>query len=365
MNRILARCVPLVLMALLCFPAHGFCAGGKEKVLLDTDMVEMFDDGVALAMLAKDPKIELMGVTTVTGNSWVEEGTAWAARQIELLGEKIPVAAGASLPMRPGRHALFPKERELFGRGQDTWVGSFGHPAPASWQAFYKEHYGADPKFTLDRRHGSDFIIDAVRANPHEITIAAIGPCTNLALAIIKAPDIVPLVKRVVYMGGSFFKPGNVTPAAEFNWWADPEAAQIALRAPFAEQIIFGLDVCEKVIFTKDNYDRLLKVMGSGPQSDMLKKTFLGQSFSKDPHFSFFVWDVLVAAAIIDPSLITSEKLLPVDMNTQFGVSYGQSLAFEGQAPLGTQKARIILDVDKKRFWDMVCDGKYWTGKKN
>ena len=311
------------------------------------------------------PKIELVGVTTVTGNSWVEEGTAWAARQIEHLGEKIPVAAGASLPMRPGRHALFPKERELFGRGQDTWVGSFGHPEPASWQAFYKEHYGADPKFTLDRRHGSDFIIDAVRANPHEITIAAIGPCTNLALAIIKAPDIVPLVKRVVYMGGSFFKPGNVTPAAEFNWWADPEAAQIALRAPFAEQIIFGLDVCEKVIFTKDNYDRLLKVMGSGPQSDMLKKTFLGQSFAKDPHFSFFVWDVLVAAAIIDPSIITSEKLLPVDMNTQFGVSYGQSLAFEGQAPLGTQKARIILDVDKKRFWDMVCDGKYWTGKKN
>lgn len=206
MNRILARCVPLVLMALLCFPAHGFCAGGKEKVLLDTDMVEMFDDGVALAMLAKDPKIELVGVTTVTGNSWVEKGTAWAARQIELLGEKIPVAAGASLPMRPGRHALFPKERELFGRGQDTWVGSFGHPEPASWQAFYKEHYGTDPKFTLDRRHGSDFIIDAVRANPHEITIAAIGPCTNLALAIIKAPDIVPLVKRVVYMGGSFFQ---------------------------------------------------------------------------------------------------------------------------------------------------------------
>ena len=137
MNRILSHCVPLVLMALLCFPAHGFCAGGKEKVLLDTDMVEMFDDGVALAMLAKDPKIELVGVTTVTGNSWVEEGTAWAARQIEHLGEKIPVAAGASLPMRPGRHALFPKERELFGRGQDTWVGSFGHPAPASWQAFY------------------------------------------------------------------------------------------------------------------------------------------------------------------------------------------------------------------------------------
>lgn len=75
-------------MALLCFPAHGFCAGGKEKVLLDTDMVEMFDDGVALAMLAKDPKIELVGVTTVTGNSWVEEGRPGPRVRLSTLAKK-------------------------------------------------------------------------------------------------------------------------------------------------------------------------------------------------------------------------------------------------------------------------------------
>ena len=78
-----------------------------------------------------------------------------------------------------------------------------------------------------------DFIIEEVRKHPGELTIVEIGPCSNLALAVLKAPDIVPLIKRVIFMGGSFFKPGNVTPTAEFNWWFDPEAARIVVRTPF------------------------------------------------------------------------------------------------------------------------------------
>ena len=157
----------------------------KEKVLLDTDMVEMFDDGVALVM------------------------------------------QGMRYPLRPQRHELFEMERAQFGMGHDAWLGSIGRPEPTSWLEFYKKHYKSEPKFKPLDIHAVNFIIDTIRANPHEVTIAAIGPCTNLAAAIRMAPDIVPLVKRVVYMGGAFFQPGNVTPAAEFNWWIDPEAAQI------------------------------------------------------------------------------------------------------------------------------------------
>lgn len=337
-------------------------AHAKEKVLLDTDMVEAFDDGVAMVMLANAPGIELVGVTTVTGNSWVQDGTAWAIRQLEAEGRTdIPVAAGLEYPLRPQRHLNFEQERKANGMGHDAWLGSFGYPQPESWQAFYKKHYGKEPTARPVDKHAVDFIIDTVRADPGQITIAAIGPCGNLALAIRKAPDIIPLIKRVVYMGGAFFRPGNVTPAAEFNWWFDPEAARMTVRAPFKEQIVLGLDVCEKVVFRRENYDRLLTTLGTGEQGRILRSTFVGKSFEKDPAFTHFVWDVLVAAVIIDPTLITSEVTCLVDVNDALGLSYGQSLAYPKTGPEGSQKARIVLDVDQKRFWDMLNDTTYWA----
>ena len=200
-----------------------------------------------------------------------------------------------------------------------------------------------------------------MRANPGEITIAAIGPCGNLAAAVRQAPDIVPLIKRVVYMGGAFYQPGNVTPTAEFNWWFDPEAAKIALRTPFNEQIIVGLDVSEKVVFTKAHYDRLLKSLGQSKQADMLRGTFVGQMFEKDPNFTHFIWDVIVSAIIIDPTLVTGEVTAMVDINDQLGLSYGQSIAYPLQrGPEGSRQARIIMDVDQDRLWDMINDKIYW-----
>lgn len=349
----------MAMWCLLC-GTSVLAAQQKEKVLLDTDMVEMFDDGVALIMLANAPGIDLLGVTCVTGNSWVQEGVAYSLRHLEIEGRDIPVVEGMRYPLRPQRHELFEMERAQFGMGHDAWLGSLGRPEPASWQDVYKAQYGREPLFKPLDMQAVNFIIDTIRAHPHEVTIAAIGPCTNLAATIRMAPDIVPLVKRVVYMGGAFFQPGNVTPAAEFNWWIDPEAAQIAVRAPFKEQIVFGLDVCEKVVFRKEHYDRFLASLGKSPQADILKKTFVGQTFAKDAGFTHFVWDVLVAAAIIDPGIITAEKTCAIDVNTQYGLSYGQSLAFPTFSASGCAKARIVTDIDQERFWNMVNDKTYW-----
>ena len=204
----------------------GLHAQTKEKVILDTDMVEIFDDGIAMMMLQIAPNVDLLGVTTVVGNSWVADGTAWAIRQLEALkATHVPVAMGVTRPLRANRHERMPLERQLYGIGHDTWAGSFGYPEPASWKEFYRKQYGVEPSFAPIDQHAVDFIIEQVKKYPGEVTIAAIGTCTNLAVAIRKAPEIVPLVKRIIYMGGSFFRQGNVTPAAEFNWWADPEAA--------------------------------------------------------------------------------------------------------------------------------------------
>lgn len=353
--------LPALLSAACLFAAPaGAQEAAREKVILDTDMVELFDDGVAMTMLAAAPNVELLGVTTLSGNSWVQDGTAAALRQLELIGADVPVAMGLEYPLRSDRHAMFKTERQLVGRGHDTWTGSFGLEKPESWQAAYKKSYGADSTLKPVDKHAVNFIIDTVRANPGEVTIAAIGPGGNLALAVRMAPDIVPLIKRVVYMGGSFFQQGNTTPAAEFNWYFDPEAARIVVRSPFKEQIILGLDVCEKVVFKKEHYDRLLKTLGTHPLAAMLRGTFVGQTFEKDPKFTHFVWDVLVSAVIIDPTLITEEVTQFVDINDQPGLSYGQSLAYAEDAPAGAQKARIVKTVDIERFWNMLNEQQYW-----
>lgn len=340
----------------------------KEKVLIDTDMVEMFDDGVALVMLVNAPNIELVGVTCVTGNSWVEEGIAYAIRHLEIEDRKdIPVAVGFDYPLRPGRHANFELERAQYGMGRDAWLGSIGRPKPAGWKEFYKQHYAREPEFAPIDKHAVNFIIDTVRANPNEITIAAIGPCTNLAAAVRMAPDIVPLIKRVVYMGGAFYQQGNCTPTAEFNWWIDPEAAQITVRTPFKNQTVFGLDVCERVVFRRDHYDRFINTIEDSGAAKILRSTFVGRMFSdveQNPNFTHFVWDALVAASIIDPDLVTETREALIDVNTTWGASYGQSIAYPVTGPAGTQRATIVMDVDQKKFWDMLNDTKFWASIK-
>ncbi|MDR2124759.1 MAG: nucleoside hydrolase [Desulfovibrio sp.] len=341
---------------------HAPFALSKESVLMDSDMEDSFDDGVAMVLLANAPGVDLVGVTTLSGNYWVAESVASAVRQLEIEGKSfIPVAAGLAYPLRPNRHELFALERNLLGAGHDSWLGSFGLPEPKSWQEVYTKRYGLAPTAKPIDKHAVDFIIDSVRANPGQITVAATGPCGNLALAVRKAPDIIPLIKRVVYMGGSFYKPGNITPAAEFNWFFDPEAAKMAVRTPFREQIIIGLDVCEKIIFRRAHYDRLLKTLGKSGQAQLLRNSFLGQSFEKNPDFTFFVWDVLVSAVIIDPSIIIREENVFIDVNDQYGLSYGQSLAYRETAPAGAQRARVVLDIDEKRFWDILNDKTYWA----
>lgn len=357
---IVKKIVSLAVAALLLLVMPAFAAA-KEKVLLDADMVESFDDGVAMILLANAPGIDLVGVTTLTGNSWVAAGTANAIKQLEIEGKtSIPVAMGFEYPLRPGRHAGIATERKLFGMGHDSWLGSFGLEKPESWQAEYTKLYGGTPAMTPDKRHAVDFIIDTIRANPGEVTIAAIGPCANLAVAVRKAPDIIPLIKRVVYMGGSFYQQGNVTPTAEFNWWFDPEAAKIALQTPFKEQIIVGLDVCEKVVFRKAHYDRLVQTLGKSGQLKILRSTFPAQQFEKDSSFTFFIWDVIVSAIIIDPSVITKEVTAYVDINDQYGLSYGQSIAYPKQGPEGSRQARIIMDVNQDKLWNLINDKTYW-----
>ncbi|MHC4911474.1 MAG: nucleoside hydrolase [Planctomycetota bacterium] len=343
----------VLLAVTLLLVAIASVSRAKTRVILDADMVVLYDDGVALMMLANHPDIDLLGVTIVSGNTWVADGTAYALGQLELLNRPdVPVAMGVRHPLRPSRYENIQLERKMFGYSSN-YIGCFSATPPASYIDAYRAEFAGAPTIKPVDDHAVNFLIDTVKANPHQVTVLAIGPCTNLAIAIRISPEIIPLIKTVVYMGGAFDVPGNTTPAAEFNFWFDPDAAKICLRAPFPDQLIVPLDVCEKYRFNKNIFDRI--TAPDTPIARMFRKKY-GPRFDSDPDYTRLVWDTIAAAVVIDPTLITAQQNRYVDVNSDYGLDYGRSLSYSKQAPAGTQKARILFAIDEKRFWNLMTN---------
>ena len=332
-------------------------AEAKEKVLLDADMVEMFDDGVAMMILERSAETELLGVTVVTGNTWAEDGVAFTIRQLEGMGAtNIPVAMGEPRPETIERFNKIDEETKIFGRGHDAHMGAAGYARPENWQAAYRSHYGGStPTFGPVNEAAEDMIIRTVKEHPDEVTIMAIGPCTNLAKALEKAPEIAPMAKRIVYMSGAFFQQGNVTPAAEFNVWIDPESAKKVMRAPWKEQIIVPLDACEKMRLTKEDFFGFKHIIKKPEFNTMMARHYLAERL-ENISGPTFIWDVLAAALIVDPSVILEEVTMPIDVNDVYSPSYGQTLAYIRVQPEGTQKARIIKTIDEKKVLWIIHD---------
>ncbi len=358
--------VPLLVVVLLTlFVTFG--AFAKEKVILDSDMVMGFDDGVCMVMLAQSPNIDLLGVVVNYAHNYVEIEAAAALRQLELIGRQdIPVYMGCPYPMMGYRvlnQEAADLEKLVVGR-----TAQKSQPAPASYQDYisttpepseydYKKYpyfYKTHPEIMPQAQHGVDFIIDTIRANPGEVTIVAIGAMTNIATAIVKAPDIVEKAKRIVYMCASFDIPGNVTPAAEFNVHYDPEACKIVFRAPWKEQIINSLDIDQYFKFKKDFYDSVVAV--DTPYTRLIKY-YYGPTFEENPDAEVWLWDTISAAYVIDPEMFTEIQESYVDVDTLFGPDYGRTLRYEeGRQTAGLQKAKILWGLDEEKFFNTMRD---------
>jgi len=325
----------IVLVAALVLPASA-----AKKIIIDTDPGT--DDALALMLALNSPELDVRAITVVPGNVTAAMGLDNALRMVSLANRcDIPVAAGA-------QHPLFQKLTTA-----EFWHGKNGLgnvELPAS-------------KCKVDPRFGPDLIIQLVHASPHEITLVPVGPLTNIALAVEKDPSIVPLVKEVILMGGSI-SGGNVTAAAEFNIYNDPEAAQIVFQAGWPLTMV-GLEVGDKALFTHKYLDELGQT--HGPMNDFVASVLkfmvgLAATFGSP---GSPMYDPSAVAVAIDSSLVKVQEMhVDVETRGQFtrgetvgnrhgeverDVVHGDRYVIEGVDKV-TANAKVCVDVDADRF---------------
>lgn len=305
-----------------------------RKIIIDTDPGQ--DDAVAILLaLASPDEIEVLGITAVAGNVPLALTERNARIVCELAGRAdMAVYAGCDAPLaRP----LVTAEHVHGKTGLD------GPDLPA-------------PVMPLAPGHGVDFIIEALRS--HEtgtVTLCPLGPLTNIARAFQLAPDIIDRVEEIVLMGGAYFEVGNITPAAEFNIYVDPEAAQLVFGAG-CPITVMPLDVTHKVLVTKAR-NAAFRALGTLAGHAVADMTEFFERFDKEKYGSVGapLHDPCVTAYLIAPALF-SGRHINVEVETQSDLTRGMTVAdwwgVSGRPP----NAMFIGDVDARGFFDLLTE---------
>jgi purine nucleosidase len=345
----------------------GLVAGFKpQKIIIDSDYNTMSDDGqlgVMAVQLQAKGLVQVMGITVVSGNQWLAQGVSDALRSVERLGvgDRIGVYAGANLAFN---HTYANIEAELAaGSGGDGYLGAWNNPEPLTTADLKPTPDGFATHTQVQSKNAVDFIVDTVKANPHEITILAIGPLTNIALAAQRNPEIVPLIKRIIHMGGAVDVPGNTTKFAEFNWWFDPTAAQYVVRLPIP-QVVVPLDVTDTVLLTKPTYDAIAHYPQPTAVTTVFKQAngygFSGTNgFENNPNYTQNIWDTLTLAYLINPAYATETVERYVDVVDAVGAANnGQSIGYTAQPAGGPalQKMTVVKKFDNAGFFALYID---------
>jgi inosine-uridine nucleoside N-ribohydrolase len=335
-------CRTLALVVLAAISLVASIQAQPHQVIFDTDFGTVpQDDSYALMLALHSPELEILGITTVAGNWSVEQGTADVLRMLEVANrEDIPVFAGADMPLE---HEPDEFARTTYG---SWWSDEPASPPPGGFATKKVEELGA-----------VEFIIDTVEARPGEVTILAIGPLTNVAMALRLAPGLASKVKELVIMGGAVGAlpdgAGNMTPGAEFNFWVDPEAARIVLRSGIPIQLS-ALNVSRKSNMTLEWYNKL--VAADTPFTRLIREKD-GPRYDADPDRSVHMFDQIAVASLIDPSLVTTTDLY-VDVETDHGIGYGTSYGWATPWPgsEGAQKMAVQHGLDWERFIEMFIE---------
>jgi purine nucleosidase len=303
-----------------------------KKILFDTD--PGIDDSCAILLALASPELSLKGLSVVHGNCSLEQGTTNALSVLELANAgRVPVAKGCDLPLvQPS--LLAP---ETHG---DTGLGYAKLPGPHSSPIL---------------QHGSDFLIETILASPGEITLVAIAPLTNVALAIRKEPRIVEALKEIIIMGGAIRHEGNTTALAEFNTYVDPHAAQIVYQAGMPATLV-PLDVTYQCILTPADVSRLKKI-----DSPITKFVAEATRFYMEFHDEYqqiegcVINDPLALALTFAPELCTYQEL-PVEVDLSGGISMGKTVADFYNYGKKPANMKVALGVRARDFIDLFVE---------
>ncbi|WP_153102092.1 nucleoside hydrolase [Paraburkholderia hayleyella] len=356
---------------LACLTGLAGCGGthvaenpGAPKVIVDSDYNTLSDDGqlgVMAAQLQATGQVNVLGITVVSGNQWLKQGVADALKAVERLGieTQVGVYAGANYPLS---HDFSTVHQELLAfPGGDGYLGAWSKPEPKSDSDLVAPPDGFASHTQVQGKSAVDFIVDTVKQHPGEISILAIGPLTNIAQATSQHPEIVPLIKQIIYMGGAIDVPGNTSPTAEFNWWFDPLAAQQVLRLP-VRQVVIPLDVTNTVKMDKAVYDSIAHNPAKQTTITQLFKQLNGygydgkNGFETNPAYTTNIWDTLTLAYLIDPTYATQTTQEWVDVNASYGPNDGKSTGYLTSPPPGLQKMTVVQRFDNARFFNLYTD---------
>lgn len=316
-----------------------------HRIIIDCDPGH--DDMAAILLAASHPAIKLEAITTVCGNASLENTTRNALRIVEAFGLDVPVHAGAVLPL------LHRYEFPAAFHGP-SGMDSAGVELPQTGRK-------------ADAVGAVEAIIAKVDANPDEITLVVIGPMTNIALALALRPDLATKIRQIVFMGGSATE-GNVTPAAEFNIWADAEAARMVFRSG-AKLVMFGLNLTHQTLLSrKDIAEVRAAVTGDNPVADIM-------AFYCNTYFAFAgedkpgapLHDPCAVAYLIAPEIFGIQQL-PGEVIVDNGPGYGQTLIdFRPQDPRHDTRVKnvgVAMTVDAQKFTELVTPGLVWGAKR-
>ena len=350
------RVLTLTVFLFLC--VESFAA--KRKVIIDQDA---FGPGGPnqhpILMLLQSPEVEVLGITIESGDGWQAENVAHTLRMLELVGRTdLPVVPGATFPLVNSQAATRRWEAlhgKLVYKGAwtEAWPPGSVNRRPIHAPEVVPPSPEGEPTTKPLAETADAFLVRTVHEFPGEVSILALGPQTNLALALKRDPAVAGLAKEIVIMGGSFNPHAAANefaleyahrPRLEFNFRWDPEAADMVLRASWRKVTLSPIDPTTRTLFTPALIGRI--AAAGTPVARYVSRHIEG----------FPMWDEVAAAVWLEPGIVTRREVMAVGVDTATeGAGYGSTLSWpKGEGPMGERDAEVVFEVDVLRLEDIV-----------